>query len=90
VPTNNKNIKCIPLSSWPALLDKNLKYEMVRSDLHPRPLERSRAGRYNGNRRRIWKWIGHVIRKGKGVTEMDALDWNPQGSKVEALESSME
>jgi hypothetical protein len=24
-------------------------------------------------------WIGHTLRKPSGITEKDALEWNPQG-----------
>jgi hypothetical protein len=30
---------------------------------------------------RTKKWIGHTLRRVKGVTERDALDWKPQGSR---------
>jgi hypothetical protein len=28
---------------------------------------------------RKWTWIGYTLRKGNGATEIEALDWNPQG-----------
>jgi hypothetical protein len=30
-------------------------------------------------KKRKWSWIGHTLRKPSGITEKDALDWNPQG-----------
>jgi hypothetical protein len=31
---------------------------------------------------RKWSWIGHtLLRKPSGITEKDALDWNPQGKR---------
>jgi hypothetical protein len=32
-------------------------------------------------KRRIWNWIGHVLRKETGAVEKTALDWNPQGCR---------
>jgi hypothetical protein len=29
-------------------------------------------------KKRKWSWIGHTLRKPSGMTEKDALDWNPQ------------
>jgi hypothetical protein len=31
--------------------------------------------------KRKWSWIGHTLRKPSGITEKDALDWNPQGKR---------
>jgi hypothetical protein len=28
-----------------------------------------------------WSWIGHTLRKPSGITEKDALDWNPQSKR---------
>jgi hypothetical protein len=28
---------------------------------------------------RIWRWIGHTLRKPNGAIGKSALDWNPQG-----------
>jgi hypothetical protein len=30
-------------------------------------------------KKRKLSWIGHTLRKPSGITEKDALDWNPQG-----------
>jgi hypothetical protein len=30
------------------------------------------------DQKRKWSWIGHTLRKLSGITEKDALDWNPQ------------
>jgi hypothetical protein len=32
-------------------------------------------------KKRKWSWIGHTLRKLSGITEKDALDWNPQGKR---------
>ena len=32
-------------------------------------------------KKRKWPWIGHTLRKPSGITEKDALDWNPQGKR---------
>ena len=32
-------------------------------------------------KRRKWKWIGHLLRKGNEDIEREALDWNPQGKR---------
>ena len=32
-------------------------------------------------KKRKWSWIGHTLRKPSGITEKDALDWNPQGKR---------
>jgi hypothetical protein len=32
-------------------------------------------------KKRKWSWIGHTLRKPSGITEKDALDWNPQGNR---------
>jgi hypothetical protein len=32
-------------------------------------------------KKRKWSWIGHTFRKPSGITEKDALDWNPQGKR---------
>jgi hypothetical protein len=31
--------------------------------------------------KRKWSWIDHTLRKPSGITEKDALDWNPQGKR---------
>ena len=31
--------------------------------------------------KRIWKWVGHTLRKGKNSITRQALQWNPQGSR---------
>jgi hypothetical protein len=33
------------------------------------------------SKRRKWKWIGHMLKMGKGVVERDAQNWNSQGSR---------
>jgi hypothetical protein len=37
------------------------------------------VGRKIKNRK--WSWIGHTLRKPSGITEKDALDWNPHGKR---------
>jgi hypothetical protein len=32
-------------------------------------------------KKRKWSSIGHTLRKPSGITEKDALDWNPQGKR---------
>jgi hypothetical protein len=32
-------------------------------------------------KKRKWSWIGHTLHKPSGITEKDALDWNPQGKR---------
>ena len=32
-------------------------------------------------KKRKWSWIGHTLCKPSGITEKDALDWNPQGKR---------
>jgi hypothetical protein len=32
-------------------------------------------------KKRKWSWTGHTLRKPSGITEEDALDWNPQGKR---------
>jgi hypothetical protein len=34
--------------------------------------------RKNVTKKRKWSWIGHTLSKPSGITEKDALDWNPQ------------
>jgi len=33
----------------------------------------------HSEKRRIWNWIGHTLRKEAGAIEKIALDWNTQG-----------
>jgi hypothetical protein len=30
-------------------------------------------------KKREWRWIGHTLRKNDGSTEIQAMNWNPQG-----------
>jgi hypothetical protein len=32
-------------------------------------------------KKRKWSWIGHTLRKPSGISEKDALYWNPQGKR---------
>jgi hypothetical protein len=32
-------------------------------------------------KKRKWSWIGLTLHKPSGITEKDALDWNPQGKR---------
>jgi hypothetical protein len=43
---------------------------------HLNPLQTSRQ-----IKKRKWSWIGHTLRKPSGISEKDALDWNPPGKR---------
>ncbi|GFG35991.1 hypothetical protein Cfor_03572 [Coptotermes formosanus] len=55
---------------WP----DTIRNEAVWERTGQKPLERQ-------IKKRKWSWIGHTLRKTPGITEKDALDWNPQGKR---------
>jgi hypothetical protein len=66
----NRCLRKILRIRWPETITNQELWERTGQ----KPLDRQM-------KKRKWSWIGHTLRKPPGITEKNALDWNPQGKR---------
>jgi hypothetical protein len=66
----NRRLRKILRIRWPKIITNEELWERTGQ----KPLDRQ-------IKKRKWSWIGHTLRKPSGITEKDALDWNPPGKR---------
>jgi hypothetical protein len=64
------------------MLEADLADKVARQNLQPRAMGKNRTTTNDSIVQKKWRWIGHTLRRPQPNIARQALDWNPQGTRV--------